>query len=119
MNSTFGLSILSAFFLYGSNIFFTLVYRKYSKFDRTFKFWKHKHIKTFKIALVLGSALNFKLYRLFYGRLFEKSRFNVIFDDAGLFFRPFTLISIFSLISTSLPLFVAEICGLVFIQWGY
>ena len=69
--------------------------------------------------MVIGSVLNFKFYRVIYGRFFGKDHFNAVFDDPEIFFKPFTLISVFSLVTTMLPVFVANIIGLVFVDYGY
>jgi ABC-type sugar transport system permease subunit len=63
--------------------------------------------------------LNFKFFRMLYGRFFGKDNFNAPFEDPDSFFKPFTFISVFSLISTMLPLLVGNIIGLVFIEYGY
>jgi hypothetical protein len=36
-----------------------------------------------------------------------------------LYFRPFTMVSLFSLVTTSMPLYVGSICGLAFVGYGY
>lgn len=71
------------------------------------------------MILALGGLVNFKLFRLIYGRLFARPHFHAAFDDPTAFFRPFTLISVFSLVTTMLPVLVASIAGLVFIDYGY
>lgn len=69
--------------------------------------------------IVIGSIVNFKFFRVIYARFFGKDNFNAAFDDPEAFFKPFTLVSIFSLLTTMLPLIVANIIGLVFIEFGY
>ena len=51
--------------------------------------------------------------------MFGLDHFNATFEDKNSFFKPFTFISIFYIITTVLPLLVANIFGLVFIEWGY
>ena len=67
----------------------------------------------------MGSIANFKVYRFIYGRFFNLDCFNAAFDDPEHFFKPFTFISVFSLVTTMLPLLVANIVGMVFIRFGY
>lgn len=47
------------------------------------------------------------------------SKFNAPFDDKVTFFKPFTFISFFGIVTTTLPLLIANVVGLVFIKWGY
>ena len=63
--------------------------------------------------------MNFKLFRLIYGRLFGKDTFNAAFDDPQAFFKPFTLTSVFGIITSVLPVLVGSICGLIFLEYGY
>jgi hypothetical protein len=54
-----------------------------------------------------------------YGRLFARDDFNAAFDDPQAFFKPFTLTSIFGIITSTLPVMVGSICGLIFLDFGY
>jgi hypothetical protein len=56
---------------------------------------------------------------MIYGKFFGFDYFKAPFDDANVFFKPFTFISVFNIITTTLPLLVGNIIGLVFIEWGY
>jgi ABC-type sugar transport system permease subunit len=69
--------------------------------------------------LLLGGLSNFKLFRFIYGQLFGQDHFNAAFDDPQAFFKPFTLTSVFAIVTSVLPILVANICGLIFIQYGY
>ena len=69
--------------------------------------------------MIVGTIFNFKFYRTIYGRFFGMEKFNASFEDPQHFFRPFTFISIFSILTTMLPLLVGNIIGLVFISYGY
>jgi hypothetical protein len=69
--------------------------------------------------LTLGCAVNFKIFRLLYGHLFGRDHFNAAFDDPQSFFKPFTLATVFSLVTSVVPLLVGNICGLIFIEFGY
>jgi len=68
---------------------------------------------------MLGSVVNFKLFRVIYGRFFGRDNFNASFEDPEHFFKPFTFISVFSLVTTMLPILVSCIIGLVFVEFGY
>ena len=59
------------------------------------------------------------MFRIIYGRFFGKDNFNAVFDDPVSFFKPFTFVSVFGLITSMLPILVANIIGLVFISYGY
>jgi hypothetical protein len=63
--------------------------------------------------------MNFKIFRFIYGHLFGKDNFNAAFDDPQSFFKPFTLATVFAIVTSVLPLLVANICGLIFIEFGY
>ncbi len=117
--STFGLSMVSGVFLYGSNAFFTLVYMKQVGADLALKYWNTRYKPTNNLIKIAGGLCNFKVYRLIYGKLFGKDRFNAAFDDPQVFFKPFTLISVFAIITSVLPILVGNICGLIFIEYGY
>jgi len=69
--------------------------------------------------MVFGATLNFKFFRMVYGGLFGLDHFNAPFNDSESFYKPFTFISIFSIVTTTLPLLVASIVGLAFIEFGY
>lgn len=113
--STFALTLLSALFLYGSNLFFTAVLLRNVSMDSAFKYWSMSYQYTYGTIITLGSIANFKVYRVIYGRLFNLDNFNAAFDNPEHFFKPFTFISVFSLVTTMLPLLVANIVGLVFV----
>lgn len=80
--STFGLTLLSAFFLYGTNMFFCLIFIKQVTQDLAFKHWVKQHKFTYKTVLTLGGLMNFKLFRVIYGQFFGRDNFNAAFDDA-------------------------------------
>lgn len=117
--STFGLSLTAAFFLYGSNLFFSALFLKNVSNDSAFKHWRLSYRITYGTVVLLGSGVNFKVFRVIYGRFFNLDNFNAPFDEPQQFFKPFTFISVFSLVTTMLPILVANIVGLVFIDFGY
>lgn len=117
--STFGLALVALLFLYGCNLFFTIVFMKQVSTDSAFKYWGLTYKITMNTVIVIGSVMNFKFFRVIYGRFFAKDHFNAAFDDPEAFFKPFTLVSVFSLLTTMLPILVANIIGLVFIEFGY
>lgn len=84
-----------------------------------FKHWAQNYFRAYKVLLVLGGVCNFKLFRLLYGQLFGREVFNAAFDDPHSFFKPFTLATVFSVVTSTLPLLVGNICGMIFIEYGY
>ncbi len=117
--STFSLTLLAALFLYGSNLFFAAVFLKTITTDQAFKYWSLTYRSTYSTVVLLGSVVNFKVYRVIYGRFFNLDHFNAAFDEPETFFKPFTFVSVFSLVTTMLPMLVANIVGLVFIEFEY
>jgi ABC-type sugar transport system permease subunit len=87
--------------------------------DLAFKYWAKNYRITYKSLLWAGALVNFKLHRFIYSHLFGKEHFNAAFDDPQTFFKPFTLTSIFAIVTSVLPLLVANICGLIFLEFGY
>jgi hypothetical protein len=87
--------------------------------DLSFKYWSQTYAKAHTWTLYLGSAVNFKFFRLIYGRLFARDDFNAAFDEPQAFFKPFTLTSIFGILTSTLPVLVGSICGLIFLDFGY
>ena len=79
--STFSLTLIAALFLYGSNLFFGIVFLKQVKHDNAFKHWTLIFVYTHKSVFILGTIINFKFFRVIYGRLFDKDRFNAAFDE--------------------------------------
>ena len=79
--STFGLTLVGAFFLYGSNLFFCMIFLKQVTQDLAFKYWSQNYHRTYKWILILGALSNFKLFRLIYGQLLGKEQFNAAFDE--------------------------------------
>ena len=117
--STFGLQLVAGVFLFGCNLFFSILFLKQTPLDNAFKFWTKNFKFTMKLIVGISGALNFKLFRIIYGRFLNKPHFNAVFDDPQVFFKPFTLVSIFSVVTTMLPIIISNICGLVFIEYGY
>ncbi|CDW75779.1 UNKNOWN [Stylonychia lemnae] len=117
--STFGLALVALLFLYGSNLFFAVVFMKQIHQDSAFKYWGITYKITNNVVVILGSVINFKVYRVIYARFFGRDNFNASFEDPEHFFKPFTFISVFSVVTTMLPILVACIIGLVFVEFGY
>ena len=118
--ATFALSLVALLFQYGCNLFFTMVYVKnVLSEDQAFKHWAAQYPGTQNAVVVTGTLVNFKVYRGIYCRLFSKPQFNSVFEDPEIFFKPFTMISVFSLLTTMVPLLTANIIGLVFLEYGY
>jgi hypothetical protein len=68
---------------------------------------------------MIGGLINFKVFRLIYGRLFARDQFNAAFDEPHSFFKPFTFSTILGILTSVLPIMVASICGLIFLNFGY
>jgi len=68
---------------------------------------------------IVGGLFNFKCYRLLYSRLFGMDEFNAPLEEPYTFYRPFNLSSLFNLVCVKLPLIVACIFGLMYVEWGY
>jgi hypothetical protein len=118
--STFGLTLVAAGFLYGANLFMMLLFqRQISSGDTAFKHWVRHHRRPVRALLYLSGALNFKLLRGLYCRFLGKDCFNPVFDDSTVFFKPFAMISTLSVMTTSAPLLVGNVCGLIFMGFGY
>ena len=117
--STFALTLLSLLFTYGCNMFFCIIYLKQVATDQAFKYWAANYSMSQNAIIAFGSLVNFKMFRLSYGRFLAKDYFNAVFEDPEIFFKPFTFISVFSILTTMMPLLVANIIGLVFIDFGY
>ena len=79
--STFALTLIAALFLYGSNLFFAAVFLKNVTTDSAFKYWTLSYKVTYSITVFLGSVVNFKVYRVIYGRFFNLDHFNAAFDE--------------------------------------
>ena len=120
--STFSLTLVAGCFLYGANLFFMVVFRGQvykGAGDGAFKYWARNHKRWVKLWTYLGGALNFKLMRGLYCSWLGFEQFSPSFDDPQVFFRPFTLISTFSILTTMVPLLVGCLCGIIFMDFGY
>lgn len=112
-------AMVALVFTYGINIFFVLIYSKQVSTDAAFKYYKSYYNRTAIAIAVISTILNFSFFRTFYSKLFGKKQFDCTFQDVNIFFRPFQLASLSSLITVKLPLLVACILGCIYVDWGY
>ena len=110
-----GVAIL---FHFAANVFFGLVYTKQVKTDAAFKHWQSVNQKVSLTIQILG-FWNFKVFRLLYSRLFGRDEFNAPLENPMVFRRPFTLSSLFALVTVVLPSLVAGGFGIIYVNWGY
>ena len=106
-------------FQYLINFFFTLSYCQAVSTDAAFKHWKMYNPNISIIATILGLVLNFKVYRLLFGRLFAKDEFNAALMEPVVFYRPFLLSNILCFICTMLFVIIGSSFGLMHVGWGY
>jgi hypothetical protein len=111
---------LAAFlFLYGLNLFFTLIYYTQMKRDSAFKYWEQEYLHSTYGVVSAGLCLNFKVFRLLYSRFQDRKQFNAVFTDELLLYRTIMFSSVFYILFVCLPILVACIFGLIHIQFGY
>ena len=65
---TYSLAACALMFLYGMNLFFSLVYFKQIKTDIVFKYWEQEYQMSSLYIVATGSLGNFKFFRMFYSR---------------------------------------------------
>jgi hypothetical protein len=104
---------------FGINFFFLLVFSKEVKLDNAFAHWCEYNPKVTKTITFIGTAFNFKAYRLFFSRLFGRDEFNASMENPMTFYAPFKLASVLNLIFVKLVVLVACLFGLYYIRWGY
>jgi hypothetical protein len=116
---SFSLSFCALMFLYGLNLFFFVIYLKELKHDSAFKYWEQEY-ELSTMAIVVASLFgNFKLYRLFYSRFRHKKQFSAVFQDDEVFYRSIIFTSILFILTGCLPILVASIFSLFYINFGY
>jgi len=87
--------------------------------DQAFKYWTINFSTTTNVVATIGTAINFKFYRMIYGRFLGFDKFNASFEEPNVFFKPFVFVSAFSIVTTMLPLLVGSVIGVIFINFGY
>ena len=80
LKSTFGLALAGLLFLLGANLFFGLIYRLQILSDPSLKYWSINYKNTQIIITVVSGLINFKFYRMIYGRFFGLDNFHAPFD---------------------------------------
>lgn len=116
---SFYLAFCGFVFLYGLNIFFTAIYFTQLKKDSSFKYWEQEFPVTTYAIVSLGFLANFKIFRMFYSRFQGRKEFDAVFTDELILYRTITFTSVVYILTVSLPILVASIFGLVYIQFGY
>jgi len=61
---TFYLSLCGGIFLYGLNMFFTMIYFTQMKKDSSFKYWEEVYALKANIIVTVGCFVNFKVFRM-------------------------------------------------------
>ena len=117
--SIFAGSFISFVFLLLFDVFFFVIYMKELRTDASFKYWADRFRFTSKVVPFLALAFNFKLFRLFYSRLFGLDHFVAPFEQPEHFYRTLVFVSILHLIFSVIPLVISDIIAFAFIEWGY
>lgn len=104
---------------YGINFFFLLVFTKTIRNDKAFSYWCEYNKKTTNWITVIGTIINFKMYRLFFSRLFGREEFNAPMESQMNFYSPFNLASLLNLLLVKLVLVFACVFTCYYISWGY
>jgi hypothetical protein len=112
------LTAIALMFLLGCNLFFIFMFCKQVLPDQTFKYWVSNYNKTTAVVLAL-TFVNFKSSRIFYGNFGGLDMFNAPFNDPDQFYKPFSFMSIFNVITVVLPVLIADVVAYVHIDWGY
>jgi hypothetical protein len=116
---TYSLAACALMFLYGMNLFFSLVYFKQIKTDIVFKYWEQEYQMSSLYIVATGSLGNFKFFRMFYSRYQDKKNYNAPFQDEQTYYRTLVFTSAFFVITGTVPIIVASCFGLWYIRFGY
>lgn len=116
---SYSLSLCALLFLYGMNVFFAIVYQKTIKLDSAFKYWEQEFETTTMGIFCVGFLINFKVYRMFYSRFWDRKDFNAVFTDELIFYRTLVFTTCFFIVTGSVPIIIACIFGLSYISFGY
>ena len=112
------LAAVALLFLIGCNLFFTFMFWKQVLPDHTFKFWVASYWKT-TIGIMCLSLVNFKAARLFYGKFMGLNNLDAPFNEPDHFYKPFSFMSVFNVITVVLPILIADVVAYVHVDWGY
>ena len=115
----FYLALLGIMFLYGLNLFFTMIYFTQLKKDSSFKYWEQEFTITTYAIVLMGFFTNFKIFRMFYSRFQNRKEFDAVFADELILYRTTMFTSVVYILTVSLPILVASIFGIFYIQFGY
>lgn len=116
---SYSLSACALMFLYGMNLFFSLVYFKQIKADIVFKYWEQEYPMSSLYIVSIGSLCNFKFFRMFYSRYQDKKNYNAPFQDDQTYYRTLVFTSAFFVITGTVPIIVASCFGLWYVRFGY
>lgn len=97
---------------------FSYLYIKRIKEDMAFLNWTKQYRLTSKIIHGISTGISFKAMRFFYSRFFGLDNFWAAFDEAETFHRPMNFVSIFNMVTTSVPIILVDIVALPFHLWG-
>ena len=89
------------------------------KRDQSFKYWEQGYPYTIKIIVSMGFLTNFKTFRLLYSRFQNRDEFNAIFADELILYRTTMFASVVYILSVSLPILVASMFWMVYIEFCY
>jgi len=115
----FYLALCSIMFLYSLNLFFTMIYFTQLKKDLSFKYWEQEFPITTYAIVSMGFFTNFKIFRMFYSRFQNRKEFDSVFADEMILYRTTMFTSVVYILTVSLPILVASIFGIFYIQFGY
>jgi hypothetical protein len=89
--------LIAGGFLYLLNLINVWFYNNYIKEDGQFKKWikKDDNYSTTIIVLTFSTVFTFKLFRILYSRLFEKSKFQLLLTSTNSL-KPINILSILS-----------------------
>lgn len=111
--------LIGIVFQYLINLSFAVNYFHEVCADTAFNYWRRNNAVISTIVSIMGILLNFKVYRLLFGKLLRKEEFNAILMEPVVFYRPFLLSNILCFICTMLFVIIGSSFGLKHVFWGY
>ncbi|CDW77580.1 UNKNOWN [Stylonychia lemnae] len=94
-------------------LFFLIIFH-----DPGFREYYEQYKWTPKIIFVIGVLFSFKIYRLFYSRLFGSLRFYVQFENPERIHSIFNILTVLNIVFSCLPVLAIDIYGLLKYGWG-
>ena len=86
--------------------------------DVPFIYWRQQYSCSVVLLVVLSALINFKLFRLVYGRLFGLPCLSALIDQYASFFKPVIAFSMVSLITFTAPVCVLGSIIIYELTWG-